>query len=269
VATGDTEAAATQPTKKEAHVMPYVGVDLHRKASQVAVVDEQGKLIFNRHAPSQREDLLRIFGEAGPAESMQVAYEAGYLHFRRSRVPTLMAARSANCVGVFLSFCAHGFGLEEVALAAEVSRQTVYRHFESRAGLLQALVEYVPEVEGRPDLEGVPATVALQRVVHFNAGYLTRIARFAALIHSARAEVPEAAAAWRRMDLLRRRWRQLAERLQQEGALAEGWTAEAAADLLWAVTSFPVYEYLVIDAEWPAERYEREVGRLLARAFVS
>lgn len=35
--------------------MLYVGVDLHRKASQVAVVDEQGKLIFNRHVPSQRE----------------------------------------------------------------------------------------------------------------------------------------------------------------------------------------------------------------------
>ncbi len=58
--------------------MLYVGVDLHRKASQVAVVDEQGKLIFNRHVPSQREDLLRIFGEAGPIESMQVAYEATY-----------------------------------------------------------------------------------------------------------------------------------------------------------------------------------------------
>jgi transposase len=44
--------------------MLYVGVDLHRKASQVAVVDEQGKLLFNRHVPSHREDLLRIFGEA-------------------------------------------------------------------------------------------------------------------------------------------------------------------------------------------------------------
>ena len=58
--------------------MLYVGVDLHRKASQVAVVDEQGKLLFNRHVPSHREDLLRIFGEAGPSESMQVAYEATY-----------------------------------------------------------------------------------------------------------------------------------------------------------------------------------------------
>jgi transposase len=58
--------------------MLYVGVDLHRKASQVAVVDEQGKLIFNRHVPSQRDDLLRVFGEAGPIESMQVAYEATY-----------------------------------------------------------------------------------------------------------------------------------------------------------------------------------------------
>jgi transposase len=58
--------------------MLYVGVDLHRKTSQVAVVDEQGKLIFNRHARSDRDDLLRIFGEAGPNESIQVAFEATY-----------------------------------------------------------------------------------------------------------------------------------------------------------------------------------------------
>jgi transposase len=58
--------------------MLYVGVDLHRKASQVAVVDEEGKLIFNRHVRSDRDELLRIFGEAGPSEAMQVAFEATY-----------------------------------------------------------------------------------------------------------------------------------------------------------------------------------------------
>jgi hypothetical protein len=82
--------------------MLYVGVDLHRKASQVAVVDEQGKLIFNRHVPSQREDLLRVFGEAGPIESMQVAYEATYAWgwfadlLEDVRIPAHMAHPRAN-----------------------------------------------------------------------------------------------------------------------------------------------------------------------------
>ncbi len=57
--------------------MLYVGVDLHRKTSQVAVVDEQGKLIFNRHAQRPRRPAA-MFGEAGPNESIQVAFEATY-----------------------------------------------------------------------------------------------------------------------------------------------------------------------------------------------
>jgi transposase len=58
--------------------MLYAGVDLQRKTSQVAVLQQQGKLLFNRHVRSDREELLRIFGEAGPSDSLQVAFEATY-----------------------------------------------------------------------------------------------------------------------------------------------------------------------------------------------
>lgn len=44
--------------------MLYVGVDLHRTVSQVAVVDERGELMLNRRVPSDRDELLRVFGEA-------------------------------------------------------------------------------------------------------------------------------------------------------------------------------------------------------------
>lgn len=162
-----------------------------------------------------------------------------------------------------------GFSLEEVGRAAGVTRQTVYRHFASRVGLLEGLVDYIPQVEGRPVTEGVSAVEALRRAVTFNAGYLDRIGRFAALIHHARAEVPEAAAAWRRrMEFLRSRWRLLAERLDREGMLAAGWSAEEAGDLLWAVVSFPVYEYLVMDGKWSPGRYESALTRLVQGAFV-
>lgn len=58
--------------------MLYAGVDLHRKTSQVAVVDEQGQLLFNRHVRSHPDELLRIFGEAGPSQKLEVAFEATY-----------------------------------------------------------------------------------------------------------------------------------------------------------------------------------------------
>lgn len=58
--------------------MLYVGVDLHRTVSQVAVVDEHGDLRINRRVPSDRDELLRVFGEAGREQALEVAFEATY-----------------------------------------------------------------------------------------------------------------------------------------------------------------------------------------------
>src|SRR6266581_137653 len=58
--------------------MLYVGVDLHRKASQLAVVDEKGELICNRRVLSDREEMLRVFGEVGRDQALEVAFEATY-----------------------------------------------------------------------------------------------------------------------------------------------------------------------------------------------
>jgi transposase len=58
--------------------MLYAGVDLHHKTSRVAVVDERGDLLFNRNVRSDPEELLRIFGEAGREQSLEVAFEATY-----------------------------------------------------------------------------------------------------------------------------------------------------------------------------------------------
>ena len=58
--------------------MLYVGVDLHRKASQLAVVDKQGGLLYNRRVPTHREEMLRVFGEVGREQALEVAFEATY-----------------------------------------------------------------------------------------------------------------------------------------------------------------------------------------------
>ena len=36
----------------------YVGIDVHRKRSQVAVVDECGKVLDNRNVPNGAEPIL-------------------------------------------------------------------------------------------------------------------------------------------------------------------------------------------------------------------
>jgi hypothetical protein len=55
--------------------MVYIGVDLHRKRSQLAALDEAGELLFNRSIASQSDAFLRVFGELAP-EPIEVAFEA-------------------------------------------------------------------------------------------------------------------------------------------------------------------------------------------------
>ncbi len=57
--------------------MVYVGVDLHRKTSHVAVLDEDGALLASRRIPSRPEEFVRVFGEL-EAQPVGVAFEATY-----------------------------------------------------------------------------------------------------------------------------------------------------------------------------------------------
>ena len=44
----------------------YVGIDVHRKRSQVAVVDQTGQVLANRNVPNGIETVLRVIGELPP-----------------------------------------------------------------------------------------------------------------------------------------------------------------------------------------------------------
>ncbi|MHB8959097.1 MAG: IS110 family RNA-guided transposase [Candidatus Limnocylindrales bacterium] len=57
--------------------MVYIGVDLHRKVSQLAVLDETGATLASHRIPSQRGEFLRVFGELEPGP-IEVAFEATY-----------------------------------------------------------------------------------------------------------------------------------------------------------------------------------------------
>lgn len=43
--------------------MVYVGVDLHRKSSHVAVLAGDGELLASRRIASQPDEFLRLFGD--------------------------------------------------------------------------------------------------------------------------------------------------------------------------------------------------------------
>jgi transposase len=59
--------------------MVYIGVDLHRKVSQVAAVDERGEMLGNRRVASNFDELFRVFGELAPEpHQTAVAFEATF-----------------------------------------------------------------------------------------------------------------------------------------------------------------------------------------------
>ena len=168
----------------------------------------------------------------------------------------------------------HGTGLGAVAAAAGVSRQSIYLHFGSKAQLMLALVARVDEEAGLPELaEAVDrapsALAALDRFVELVATLTPRVYRTAAVLEAARRDAPDAEAAWRdRMESRRRRCRRIVGRLAEEGRLAPGWSQDEAADFLWAATGLRVWEDLVAERGWSAERFRARLQQVLRDALV-
>src|SRR5712691_11968812 len=57
--------------------MVYIGVDLHRKKSQVAAIDHDGKLVLNRKVRTGPGELQQLFDELRP-QPIEVAFEATF-----------------------------------------------------------------------------------------------------------------------------------------------------------------------------------------------
>ena len=54
----------------------YVGIDVHRKRSQVAVIDAKGEVLANRNVPHGAEPILKVIGGLPPGTP--AAFEAAY-----------------------------------------------------------------------------------------------------------------------------------------------------------------------------------------------
>jgi transposase len=57
--------------------MVYIGVDLHRKKSQVAALDQDGKLVFNRKVRTGPAEMQQLIDELRP-QPIEVAFEATF-----------------------------------------------------------------------------------------------------------------------------------------------------------------------------------------------
>lgn len=164
--------------------------------------------------------------------------------------------------------------MSELAAASEVSRRTVYDHFGSRAGLLLALVEQADRDTGlderlAPVLGAPSATEALDGLIEFVAEVTPPLLELASAFERARAEDPDADAAWHdRMASRLAVCSHLAARLRDEGDLRDDLTVEEAADLIYSAISWQLWQLLVSERGWSPEQWSRRVRDLLRRTLI-
>jgi AcrR family transcriptional regulator len=187
-----------------------------------------------------------------------------------TRLRLLDAARGLLMKGGF-----HGVGLEDIAEAAGVSRQAVYKsHFASKTELLLALVDHVHVVEKLDELVA-PVFAAQSGLEMLHEGIRciilieVRVHDMALVLSTAALSDPAAAVAWRtRLDVKRNAMRMGLERLQADGHFNPAWKLEEAVDLLAVWISVDAYHQLVVDAGWSPELMISRIWGLCEASFV-
>jgi len=166
-----------------------------------------------------------------------------------------------------------GVRIEDIARAAEVSRQAVYMHFGSRTELLVATARYLDEVLGLTqrlarcrEARGIES---LEAYVEFWGNYIPDVYGLAKALMTVRETDEAAAAAWNdRMAAVYGGCIASVQCLVEAGVLAPGWTVATAADFMWATLSIAVWEHLTIERGWTNEQYVERITMALKKALV-
>jgi AcrR family transcriptional regulator len=159
--------------------------------------------------------------------------------------------------------------INDVASAAGVAVETIYRAFGSKAALFKEVLEAaiaggaeraaIPPEE-RPAVRKMAEELDPRRVLELHAttqpGIHARSGPYNRVLREAASADPDLADVWRQLEAQRLAgMRRLAQRLHDLGALRPGLSVEEARDLLWTVNSHAVYDLLVVQRGWPPERY--------------
>lgn len=165
-------------------------------------------------------------------------------------------------------------GLERIAAQAGYSRQAIYRHFGSRAGLLKAALADIDERGGaEASVERIlgagDAIAVLEGLIAWWAGYVEGFAGIARSVYAGRTVDPGLAAAWEdRMEALMGVCRLVVDRCAAEGALRAGLERPVATEMLWGMLSIPLWDQLIGDRGWSKAEYRERIGAITRAALL-
>jgi AcrR family transcriptional regulator len=171
-----------------------------------------------------------------------------------------------------------GFAALTMAAVAEragVSRRAVYLHFATRTDLLAALYHSLGDTDDlASSLQAVwdspDAVAALTEWAAHIARSHPRILGVIRAVERARYADPDAAKLW---QTAQGNWlkgcRRLMHWLADDGRLAPQWTANTAADMMWALMSIDVLDRLLNERRWSRQRVAAQLAALFQDTFAS
>ncbi len=193
-------------------------------------------------------------------------------------------ARRAVVEGARDLFLERGYAattVEAISLRSDVPPATIYRLFSTKLGILKALLDASIAgddqgltLQGRPEVSALFAEPDPQKLLAGFAGISvainTRSTEVYRILVSASGSDPEAAALLTSYTRMRDQGQKLiAAALARAHTLQPGMRERDAADIIHALMSPELYRLLVIDRDWPPERYGKWltstlIDRLLA-----
>ena len=175
-----------------------------------------------------------------------------------------------------------GTTINDVAAAAGVAVETIYRGFGSKAALFKGVMEAaiaggaaraaIPPEE-RPVVRAMIAEQNPRRVLELHAatqpGIHARAGPLYRVLMEAAAADPEVADVWNQLEAQRLTgMRRIAEQLKNGGGIRQELSVEEAGDILWTVNSLAVYNLLVLQRAWSPERYRDWIASTNTRALL-
>lgn len=169
----------------------------------------------------------------------------------------------------------HGVGLEDIAEAAGVSRQAVYKsHFSSKADLLLALARHAHVAENldeiiQPARDAQSGPQMLEETIRAVVKIQVKLHDLSVVLSTAAHTDAGAAVAWReRMEAERGGIRTALQLNQAEGRLNPAWTLEQAVDVVAALVSTDSYHQLVVERGWKPEAMVSQLWQLCQATFL-
>ena len=164
--------------------------------------------------------------------------------------------------------------IEKIAQVANVAIPTVYSLFQSKRGVLRALMDEVFPIDQFDPLveKSKEATSPEERLL-----YSAKIARQIYDAERAQMEVfrgasvlsPEFKELEKEREMRRYERQEITiNAMVKENSLAKGMSGKRARDVLWVFTGRDIYRMLVIEQGWTPEEYEKWLAELLANMLI-